>query len=172
LIIANFVHLFVLGSSLEFSWLGGRREVGKEPEMAFRLSRWREGALTLDRLLLAEQTRHGWSLGRLFVVASLNTVSSLDGRNLIARGSHFGRVRNDTAAFVIALGKDAMGEILARRGDGRKRQDGVFSTGNSGRQVDSRARPGPLGIRLVSEPRTIKLGYIPDPSRVCGNLHS
>jgi hypothetical protein len=173
LVITNIFHLLILGSLfLGLSWLGRRWEVGSGFPRGTRLGRRPKSACVVGRLLLAKKIAHCWGLGRFFTMAPLDAVASLDGRNLTSRGSHFGRICSDMAAFVVPFRKNAMGEILARRGGGRKMRDGVFSAGDCSSRLDSRARPGSLRVRLVSRPRVMKPVHLPDPSRGCGNLHS
>lgn len=141
---------------LGFSRLGGKRSVGGGLLRVFRLGKRRKSACVVGRLFLVKKIAHCWGLGRFPTMASLDAVASLDPQNLIARGSHFRRVCSDTAAFVIPLGKDAMGEILARRGDRKKRRDGAFPANNCGGRLDPRARPSSLRSGLANRSRVTK----------------
>jgi len=106
-------HLFALGTSpLGLSRLRRWWEAGGKFLKVLRLGRRREDVRVIGGLLLAKQTAHRRGLGRRFTVASLEAMAALDGRKLLARSSHFRCICNDTAAFVVALGEDAVREVL------------------------------------------------------------
>ena len=106
-------HLFVLGTlSLRLSRLRRWWEVGTGVQVLWRGRGW-ESARFIGRLLLPKQITHIGCLGGFFAVATLEAMASLDGRNLIASSSHFKCICSDTPAFVVALGEEAMREVLA-----------------------------------------------------------
>jgi hypothetical protein len=54
-------------------------------------------------------------LGWLFAVTALDTVPSLDRRNLATSSGHLGRIRIDTSALVEHAGKNPVGKVLSWR---------------------------------------------------------
>jgi hypothetical protein len=113
LVMIDSFHLFVLGTlSLRLSRLRRWWEVGTGVlEDLWRGRGW-ESARFIGRLLLPKQITHIGCLGGSFAVATLEAMASLDGRNLSASSSHFKCIRSDTAAFMIALGENAVREVL------------------------------------------------------------
>jgi hypothetical protein len=105
-----------------------------------RLCRRGEAILNIRPLLLTEQTTHGGGLRWLFTVTTLDTMLSLDGRNLTTSSCHLRRIRIDTSALVVHTRKDPVSKVLPPRKMywfGRSRR--------SGRATGDRASSGNPG---------------------------
>jgi hypothetical protein len=98
---------------LQRSWLGRGREAGGGVLEILLLGRRWEVAHTINRLLLVNQGAYRWGLRGFFTVATLKAMASLDGRDLIARSSYFGRICSDTATFVVSFSEEAVCKVLS-----------------------------------------------------------
>lgn len=79
------------------------------------LCRRGEAILNIRLLFLTEQTTHGGGLRRLSTVTALDTMLSLDGRNLPTSSRHLRRICLDTSALVVHAGKHPMSKALTGR---------------------------------------------------------
>jgi hypothetical protein len=73
-----------------------------------RLCRRGEAIFSIRLLLLTKQTTYSGGLRRLSTVTALDTMLSLDGRNLPTSSRHLRRICLDTSALVVHAGKHPM----------------------------------------------------------------
>jgi hypothetical protein len=80
-----------------------------------RLGRGRETILSNCRLLLTKQTTHRRGLGRIFAVAALDAMLSLNSRDLGTSRRHLRGIGIDTSTLVVHACKNPVSKVLPWR---------------------------------------------------------